>query len=140
MNRPTPIDEEYIFDQGIIISTTDLKGVITYNNKQFSEISGYSKEELIGKEHNILRHPDMPKVVFKELWESIESGQIWTGVIKNLRSDGRYYWVYASISPVVIDGENIGYSAVRKPVTSSELEESINLYSDLLAKETKAEE
>lgn len=140
MNRPTPLDEEYLFDQGVIISSTDLKGNITYSNNKFSEISGYTKEELLNQNHNLLRHPDMPKKTFQELWQTIESNKLWTGVIKNLRSDGRYYWVYSSITPTIVDGETIGYTAARRPATNSELEESIQIYADLLAQENGTRE
>lgn len=84
----------------LIVSRTDLKGNITYANDTFAQISGYSIDELIGKPHNCVRHPDMPKKVFKELWDSLQKNQSWSGVIKNLRKDKGFYWVYAQISVV----------------------------------------
>ena len=89
MNRPTPIDEGYTFKDGLIVSSTDMKGIITYANRKFCEIAGYSKQELVGKNHNIVRHPDMPKAAFQEVWDTIEAGKDWTGIVKNLRKDGR---------------------------------------------------
>ncbi len=97
----------------LIISRTDLKGIITYANETFAQISGYTPEELIGKPHNILRHPDMPKRVFKELWESIQAGEIWKGYVKNLRKDRGYYWVYAEVSGVYKDGKLVEYKSMR---------------------------
>lgn len=135
MNRPNPIDEEYIFEKGLIISSTDLKGIITYANRKFCEIAGYAKEELVGKNHNIVRHPDMPKAVFQELWDTIRAGKEWTGIVKNLRKDGRYYWVYSHVSPIVVDAETTGYTAARRPASATEIEESIPIYRDLIEKE-----
>ncbi|MEA3455865.1 MAG: PAS domain S-box protein [Campylobacterota bacterium] len=135
MERPTPIDERYTFEDGIIVSDTDLKGIITYSNRKFCEIAGYHKSELVGKNHNIVRHPDMPKVAFKELWETIQKGESWTGTVKNLRKDGRYYWVYSHIAPILREGEIVGYSAARKPATPSEIEDAEELYEKLLEEE-----
>ncbi len=107
----------------IIISRTDLKGIITYANHIFCEISGYDDHELIGKPHNIVRHPDMPKAVFKELWESLEKTGKWEGYVKNLRKDNGYYWVYASISGVYKDGKLVEYKSLRRPIS---FEEKVN--------------
>jgi PAS domain S-box-containing protein len=91
MQKPTPIDEEIKLDpKKYIISSTDAKGLITDVNDYFVEISGYSKDELIGKPHNIIRHPDMPKVVFKLMWEQLKSGHDILALVKNLAKDGRY--------------------------------------------------
>ena len=136
MNRPNPIDEEYVFEKGLIISSTDLKGIITYANRKFCEIAGYAKNELIGKHHNIVRHPDMPKAAFQELWDTVHATKEWTGIIKNLRKDGKYYWVYSHISPVLSGKEVIGYTAARRPASATEIEETIPIYKDLIAKES----
>ncbi len=132
MSRPKLIDEEYEFKNGLIISSTDLKGIITYANRKFCEIAGYTKTELTGKNHNIIRHPDMPKTAFKELWNTIEAGKEWTGVIKNLRKDGRYYWVYTHIVPIVTDEKITGYTAARRPASKTEIKASISVYKDLI--------
>ncbi len=137
MTRPDPIDEEYTFEKGLIVSSTDLKGIITYANRKFCEIAGYTKSELTGKNHNIVRHPDMPKAAFKGLWDTIKAGKEWTGIVKNLRKDGRYYWVYSHIAPVFNDGQITGYTAARRPATKDEITESIQMYEDLLEQETK---
>ena len=103
-------------DNELIVSRTDLKGKITYANETFARISGYEVEELLGKPHNIVRHPDMPHFVFKELWESLKRGEIWRGYVKNLRKDGGYYWVYAEVSGVYKDDQLIEYKSMRSPV------------------------
>jgi aerotaxis receptor len=136
MKRPDPVDEEYKFSKGLIVSSTDLKGIITYANRKFCEIANYTKEELTGKNHNIVRHPDMPKAAFKELWDTIQAGKEWTGIVKNLRKDGKYYWVYSHIAPVFDDaGEITGYTAARRPASDNEIVESAALYREMLEKE-----
>jgi len=135
MQRPEPIDEEFKFEEGLIVSSTDLKGIITYANRKFCEIAGYAREELVGKNHNIVRHPDMPKAAFQELWDTLKSGKKWTGVVKNLRKDGKYYWVYSHITPIEKDGQVTGYTAARRPASHTEINEVIPIYKDLLEKE-----
>jgi len=135
MQKPNPINEEYTFEKGLIISSTNLNGIITYANRKFCEIAAYSKDELIGHNHNIIRHPDMPNAAFKELWNTIKSGKEWTGIVKNLRKDGKYYWVYSHISPIVSEGITTGYSAARRPASPTEIAETTPLYAEMLAKE-----
>jgi len=135
MHRPDPIDEAYTFEDGLIVSSTDLKGIITYANRKFCEIAGYKKQELVGKNHNIVRHPDMPKAAFKDLWDTVSAGKEWTGIVKNLRKDGKYYWVYSHIAPVFNDDVISGYTAARRPASQNEIEESIPLYRSLCEKE-----
>ncbi|EFK95627.1 signal transduction sensor histidine kinase [sediment metagenome] len=135
MSKVVPINEEYYFKEGLIVSSTDLKGIITYANRIFCDISGYSKEELVGSNHNIIRHPDMPRVAFKELWDTISVGRDWEGAVKNLRKDGRYYWVYTFITPIKNGNDIVGYSATRRPAKRDEIEKAIIQYSDLLGKE-----
>jgi len=100
----------------LIISRTDLEGNITYVNETFADISGYGIEELIGEPHSVVRHPDMPKSLFKDLWKSIKSGDSWVGYVKNLRKDGGYYWVKAEVSGVYKDNELIEYKSIREPI------------------------
>ncbi len=105
-------------DENVITSSTDIKGVITNVSKAFCEISGYKKSELIGKTHRIVRHPDMPKSLYEELWGTITSGNTWKGEVKNLRSDGNYYWVKVIIEPNFDKaGKIIGYTSVRQDIT-----------------------
>ncbi len=136
MERPDAIDEEYIFEGRAIISQTDTKGVITFANRKFCEISGYSPAELIGQPHNIIRHPDMPKAAFAQMWERIQTDQSWHGIVKNLRKDGLYYWVETEISPVHDDEGNVtGYIAARKPASRKNIDEVSQVYKTMLDKE-----
>jgi len=129
MEQVEMLDEEFLFQGRVIISETDLKGLITYANRKFCEISGYSKEELIGKPHNIIRHPDMPKEAFSKVWNTIQSGQIWHGLIKNLRKDGKFYWVETEILPSKdADGNVTGYVAARKAASRKDVEETAEMY------------
>ena len=119
MKRPEPIDEEIILQNNVYIeSDTDTKGVITYVNDYFAEISIYTKEELIGQPHSIVRHPNMPKVLFKILWNRIKNGQNFVVAIKNLAKDGRYYWVFTDFD-ILRDneGRTTGYKASRKKIS-----------------------
>jgi len=137
MRRPEPIDEEFTFSDGLIISSTDLKGIITYANRKFCDIANYTKKELTGKNHNIIRHPDMPKAAFEELWDTIKQGKAWTGLVKNLRKDGKYYWVNTHITPIKDNEGNItGYTAARRPADREEIEEIIPQYRNMILKET----
>ena len=119
-----------------IISRTDLKGNITFANKAFCALSGYDKNELVGSPHSIVRHPDIPKAAFKEMWETIKNNQKWHGFIKNLRKDGKYYWTEAFIEPLFDeDGNKIGYIAARKPVGQKDKDEFEKKYKEMKAKE-----
>lgn len=135
MIKPTPINEEIPLDpKRYIVSETDAKGRITYCNDYFKEISGYTEEELIGSPHNIVRHPDMPKVVFKLLWETISKGKNINAIVKNLAKDGRYYWIFTEfeIRKNTDTGEIIGYHASRKTVSKYVIETIAELYAKLL--------
>ena len=119
----------------VIISRTDLKGVITYANDTFAEISGYLPEELIGKPHNILRHPDMPKSVYKNLWETIKAEKAWQGYVKNLRKDKGYYWVHAEVSGVYKNGELVEYKSIRSWIPKEKRVEMQKLYDSMRLEE-----
>lgn len=112
-------DYKKAIDNSTIVSKTDKRGVITYANKAFCEISGYTEEELLGKPHNTVRHPDMPKEAFRQMWQTIKSGQTWQGEVKNLKKDGGYYWVQATISPIYDNKNNlVEYVAIRQDITA----------------------
>lgn len=136
MKRPVPIDQEVLFDGRSLISETDTKGIITYVNRKFVEMTGYSKEEAIGQPHNMLRHPDMPKDAFAQMWKTIESGKIWEGYVKNLRKDGKYYWVIVNIVPKLDENGDInGYIASRKVPNRDLLRSTQKAYVEMLATE-----
>ncbi len=135
MQKPTPIDEEIALDpKRYIVSETDEKGKITFVNDYFIEVAGYSREELIGKPHSIVRHPDMPKVVFKLLWETISQGLNINAVVKNLAKDGRYYWIFTEFETRrdTDTGKIIGYHAARKSISKHVIEIIADLYAELL--------
>ena len=119
-----------------IVSKTDLKGMVTYVNDGFAEISGFSREELIGKNHNIVRHPDMPPQAFKWLWDTLKAGLPWRGIVKNRCKNGDHYWVNALVVPVISGGKVVGYMSVRRTPTKEQVEEAEALYKNL--NETKA--
>ena len=117
-----------IVDENVLTSSTDLDGNITYASEAFCEISGYTKDELIGQNHRIIRHSDMKESTYKELWETITSGKTWKGEIKNKKKNGDYYWVKASISPVFDNkGEIISYTAIREDITDKKIIEEISI-------------
>lgn len=119
----------------VIVSETDEKGKILYANDDFCKISGYTKDELIGKPHNIVRHPDMPKAAFKDLWETIKSGKVWQGIVKNLSKDGSYYWVNAKVYPTKSVNGAIKYISVRVKPTEIEIKNAEKLYLKLKGQE-----
>ena len=108
---------KYMVDHQNLLSETDLNGDITYANDKFCEISGYSKDELVGSPHSIIRHPDMKSKVFREMWETIRSGKIWEGRVKNQKKDGGYYWVDSIIAPIMENGKIVKYMASRQEIT-----------------------
>lgn len=121
-------DRISILDRFALISETDTRGIITYANERFCEVSGYALHELVGKPHNVVRHPDMPREVFKELWETIKSGKIWQGEIKNRRKDGGYYWVLATVGPIRdASGEIYRYVSIRVDITAQKALQKANL-------------
>ncbi len=137
--RPIVIDEEIKFSKKkFIISKTDIKGKIIFINKNFSDISHYSEEELIGAPHNVLRHPDMPRAVFYLVWKTLLSGRPISGVIKNLAKDGRYYWVIADLEPKFDkDGHIIALTAFRRAAPQDVIDTVEDLYATMLSIEKK---
>lgn len=118
-------------DGRLIVSTTDQAGVITHVNKSFVEMSGYSEDELVGAPHYILRHPDMPPAAFKDLWDTVLAGNRWQGYVKNLRKDGAYYWVYATVIANIRNGEVKGFTSVRRKPSRKKVQECEALYPTL---------
>lgn len=123
------LNKEVFLDQDtIIVSQTDEKGIVIFANADFCKIAGYSLEELVGKQHNVVRHHDMPKWAFEDLWKTIKAGKIWKGIVKNKTKDGGFYWVNATVFPSRdVDG-TIRYISVRVKPTQEEIENAENLY------------
>jgi PAS domain S-box-containing protein len=115
ITKPDPVNQEVLFEGGVMITETDTAGIIIYANRRFREMTGYTRDELIGSPHNINRHPDMPKAAFAKMWETIKRGEMWEGYVKNMRKDGKYYWVIVWIKPKFdAEGNIVGYIAGRK--------------------------
>ncbi|AJD01565.1 methyl-accepting chemotaxis protein [Campylobacter lari] len=135
--QPT-LNEKFFNDGQIIISKTDKTGRIVYCNRNFMILSGYKESELLGKPHNIIRHPDMPKVVFEILWESIKNKKEVIAYVKNLSKDGSFYWVLAFITPSFdSNGEVMGYHSMRLNPKREAIEKIERLYKELLLEEQK---
>ena len=127
--QSTPPGAEYVLDdEDVIITHTDLQSRITYANQAFVRSSGYSLEECMGRPQNLVRHPDMPKAAFRDLWRTIKAGHSWTGIVKNRRKDGGFYWVRANVSPIVSGGQRVGYLSVRVKPSQAEVEGAAALY------------
>ena len=135
LNLPVT-SREYPFPRGhTLVSTTDGKGRILYCNPMFIEVSGFSKEELLGQPHNLIRHPDMPAEAFRDLWETISSGRPWSGLVKNRRKNGDHYWVQANVTPLMQDGQPAGYMSVRTEASRAQVESAEALYAAMRAEE-----
>ena len=135
MKKNYPVTgQERTYDEDVnIFSTTDPKGRITYVNQDFIEISGFDRDELIGKAHNVVRHPDMPPAAFEDLWKTIRSGISWLGIVKNRCKNGDHYWVSAYVSPITKDGEIVEFQSVRRKPAPEEVERAESLYARLMA-------
>jgi aerotaxis receptor len=136
MNQPIPTNNEVFFDGGIMITETDLEGRITYANRKFLSITGYTRNELINKPHSIIRHPDMPKVIFDNMWDTLKRGFPWEGYVKNLTKDGSFYWVHVFVTPRYDKFNKLnGYIASREIPNEKNLKEVEKEYSFLLKEE-----
>lgn len=131
INEPVNDREVKLKDGQELVTKTNLKGTITYVNPAFVEISGFSQEELVGQNHNVVRHPDMPPAAFKDLWETLKLGRPWSKLVKNRCKNGDYYWVKANVTPIFSGGEVVEYMSVRTKPSEQEILESTKLYSQL---------
>jgi len=127
-NQPITQHEVEYEESDVFVTRTDTKGVITSANEAFCRISGFTKQELIGQSHNIVRHPDMPGWAFKSLWDTVKSGRPWRGLVKNRCKNGDYYWVRATISPVIENNSVVGYLSMRKKPTRKEVADADAIY------------
>ena len=135
---PTSVERQ-LGDEDFIVSKTDAKGRILYGNRIFIALSGYGESELLGSQHNIVRHPDMPRSVFKLLWDTIAAGQEFIGYVKNMSKDGGFYWVFANVTPDYdAAGNIIGYLSVRRAPKRSAVQVLDGLYKAMLEAEQKA--
>ncbi|MCU0971461.1 MAG: PAS domain-containing protein, partial [Gammaproteobacteria bacterium] len=128
INDPVTGNEIPFPETGILVSQTDLRGVITYANQAFVDISGFSRSELIGRSHNIVRHPDMPPEAFEDLWRTVKAGRPWTGLVKNRARNGDHYWVKANVTPLREGGRVTGYLSVRTRPERHEVDAAERLY------------
>ena len=135
-----PTQQERVMrEEDFLVSKTDLKGRITYGNRIFIEFSGYEEHELLGAQHNIVRHPDMPRGVFKFLWDTIQSKQECFAYVKNVSKDGGFYWVFANVTPSFdAQGQMDGYFSVRRKPRRQAVELVANVYSQMLEAERRA--
>lgn len=134
---PTGVERFFPEDE-IIVSKTDLKGHITYANQTFLNVAGYTEEEILGKPHNIVRHPDMPRCVFKLLWDTITARQEIFAYVKNMAKNGDHYWVFAHVTPTFGEHDRvIGYHSNRRVPERRQVELFDGIYSQLLAEERR---
>lgn len=132
----TPKNNEKKFKANeLLVTKTNLKGIITYANRAFINIVGLEEEKLIGKPHNIIRHPDMPKLIFKLLWDALKSNNEIHAYVKNLCADGSYYWVMANVTPSYLDGKVVGYHSARRLPKENTIKTIEALYKQLLSAE-----
>lgn len=138
--RVSPTQQEVrLQDSDLIVSKTDLTGRITYVNRTFMRISNYAESEVLGKQHNVIRHPDMPRGVYRLMWETLKAEQEFFGVVKNLTSDGHFYWVLANVTlDRLPNGEVVGYFSVRRSVSSEAIRIASDLYQQMLRIEREA--
>ena len=130
------MEKEIILDDfAFLVSETDEKGIIIFANDDFCKMAEYSVDELIGKPHNIVRHKDMPKVAFKDLWDTVKRDEVWSGYVKNATKSGNYYWVFATVFPTITSDGKKGFLSCRRKATRQEIDEHDALYKTLIAKE-----
>ncbi|HEX5330035.1 PAS domain-containing protein [Sulfuricurvum sp.] len=127
------MSREYVLQEtDFLVSQTDAQGNILFANEDFCKVAGYSLSELIGKPHSIVRHPDMPKAAFKDLWNTLKQGKTWTGYVKNRTKDGGYYWVFAMVYPMGNGSRSeSGYISCRRKPSAEEIQSSMELYKTL---------
>ncbi|CAG1000547.1 partial Aerotaxis receptor, partial [Rhodocyclaceae bacterium] len=128
INQPVTQNEVLLDDATLIVSKTDLKGRITYVNKDFLTISGFTEAELLGEPHNIVRHPDMPPEAFQDLWDTLKEGRPWVGYVKNRCKSGDYYWVEAHAAPIWEGNQVVGYMSVRRKPARDKVEAAEGAY------------
>jgi len=128
VNQPVTKIEKQVQEGAFLVSMTDTRGIITYANDEFVRLSGYTRDELMGQPHNLVRHPDMPPAAFADLWTTVKGGKPWQGFVKNRSKDGAFYWVDANVTPVVEQGQTVGYVSIRSRPSRSQVQEAERIY------------
>lgn len=128
-------DELILDSKSFLVSETDEKGIIKFANDEFCRYAEYSLEELVGQPHSIVRHEDMPKAAFKDLWDTVKSGVKWRGFVKNKTKSGRFYWVFATVFPYTSSDGSKGYLSCRRKASRKEVEKYTKLYEQMLKEE-----
>ena len=124
--------ETVLNDNAFLVSETDVKGNVIFANKEFCEVAEYEMEDLVGKPHNIVRHQDMPKAAFKDLWDTVKSGEVWQGFVKNKTKSGGFYWVFATVYPYINDKNEQCYMSCRRKPTRDEVSKYEALYKTMV--------
>lgn len=132
MSQIIPIDKEFMVEGSAMISQTDIDGVITFANRKFYEVSNYTKDEVVGKSNKIVRHPDMPKLVFEKMWNNLSSGHTWNGLLKDIRKDGLFYWVQTEILPIFDNNNELsGFISAQRTASRKNIEEMKIVYAKM---------
>ncbi|MEV9593468.1 PAS domain-containing protein [Aliarcobacter butzleri] len=129
--------ETVLDDYAFLVSETDRNGVILFANSDFCKIAEYNINELIGQPHSIVRHPDMPKVAFQDLWDTVKGGKVWTGYVKNATKSGGFYWVFATVYPFVTQNGENGYLSCRRKASNQEIAKAEELYKTWMEEEKR---
>ena len=127
--------ETVLDDYAFLVSETDRNGVILFANSDFCKIAEYNINELIGQPHSIVRHSDMPKVAFQDLWDTVKRGKVWTGYVKNATKSGGFYWVFATVYPFVTQNGESGYLSCRRKASNQEIAKAEELYKTWMEEE-----
>ena len=125
-------NEMLLTEESFLLSETDEKGIIRYANDEFCEFAEYTIEELIGQPHNLVRHSDMPKAAFEDLWKTVKSGKAWKGFVKNKTKNGKFYWVFATVFPFTSCDGSKGYISCRRMASRNEIKKYENLYKTMV--------
>ena len=138
-NKPVTLIERQVLEGAFIVSSTDLRGIITSANNEFVRLSGFSMDELLGQPHNLVRHPDMPAAAYKDLWDTVQKGKPWHGMVKNRCKNGDFYWVDSNVTPIMEGTKIVGYVSIRSKPSRSQIKEASRIYALVNAGKTWAQ-
>ncbi|MBP9491192.1 MAG: PAS domain-containing protein [Aliarcobacter sp.] len=125
------MSEKSLNENAFLVSETDAKGIITFANKEFCDVAEYNLDELMGKPHNLVRHSDMPKAAFADLWDTVKKGIVWQGYVKNKTKSGGFYWVFATVYPYLNDKKEQCYMSCRRKASSEDIRKAEQLYKSM---------